>query len=65
MHKIEACYFIVRATLIVRCWCAWSTGCICETEECICAVEEKTGLVFGGELCVCVCDPNICYSEEE
>ena len=38
--------------------------CICETDECMCtAVEEKTGLVFGGELCEC--DPSICYSEEE
>ena len=32
--------------------------CMCDTDECICtAVEEKTGLVFGGDLCEC--DPTV------
>ena len=35
--------------------------CVCETDECMCtALEETTGLPYGGDLCEC--DPIICYN---
>ena len=35
--------------------------CGCETDECMCtALEETTGLPYGGDLCEC--NPIICYN---
>ena len=45
------------------CVCIGRGECVCETDECMCtAVEETTGLLYGGELCEC--DPIICYNQE-
>ena len=36
--------------------------CDCGSDTCMCDIEEKTGLRYGGK--ICECDPLKCYSTQ-